>query len=86
MINLIKVKEIVTAHFILTLYFSTLAFLMILGLFFIEVPKDNSQQLYMILGIVAGWVTSAVSYYFGTNTRRELLKDNQHEDINKRTD
>lgn len=85
MINLDKVKEIVTAHFILTLYFSTLAFLMILGLFFIEIPKDNSQQLHMVLGIVAGWVTSAVSYYFGTNSRREL-KDNQREDINKRTD
>ena len=85
MINLIKVKEIVTAHFILTLYFSTLAFLMILGLFFIEIPKDNSQQLHMILGIVAGWVTSAVSYYFGTTAKREL-KDNQYEDINKRTD
>lgn len=85
MINLNKVKEIVTAHFILTLYFSTLAFLMILGLFFIEIPKDNSQQLHMVLGIVAGWVTSAVSYYFGTNSRREL-KDNQREDINKRTD
>ena len=85
MINLNKVTEIVTAHFILTLFFSILAFLMILGLFFIELPKDNAQQLHMILGIVAGWVTSAVSYYFVTNARREL-KDNQHEDINKRTD
>ena len=85
MINLNKVGEIVTAHFILTLFFSILAFLMILGLFFIEVPKDNSQQLHMILGIVPSWVKSAVSYYFGTNARREL-KDNQYEDINKRTD
>ena len=83
--NLNKVKEIVSAHFILTLYFSTLAFLMILGLFYIEIPKDNSQQLHMVLGIVAGWVTSAVSYYFGTTARRDL-KDNQYEDINKRTD
>lgn len=82
MINLNKVKEIVTAHFILTLGFGSLAFLMILGLFFIEVPKDNSQQLHMILGIVAGWVTSAVSYYFGTNAKREI-KETSNEDINK---
>lgn len=67
-----KVKELYSAHFILTILFSTMAVLMTIGLFFIEIPEKNAQQVYMMLGIVAGWVTSQVSYYFGKSLKKEV--------------
>lgn len=71
-------KKLINAHFILTMCFSTMAFLTILGLFFIEVPQENLQQLHILLGIEVGWVTSTVSYYFGNTDRKD--KESIHEE------
>lgn len=72
-------RKLITPHFILTVCFSTMVALMIIGLFFLQVPSDNLNIINMALGIVAGWVSSPVNYYFG-------LTENKNERINQRTD
>ena len=63
-------KKLLTAHFILTLAFSTMVTLMIGGLFFVQMPVDNANMINIALGFIAGWVSSAVNFYFGDNDKR----------------
>ena len=44
----------------------TLASLIIIGLFFIEMPQSNRDLLNTALGFVAGWASAVVSYYFAS--------------------
>lgn len=76
-----KIKSLLTPHFVLTLCFSAFAFLMILGLFFIEIPKDNLQQIHLLAGIVVGWVHNPINYYFGKTN-----KEKTNEETNQRAD
>lgn len=39
--------------------------LSIIGLFFIEIPKDNRDLVNIALGTVIGWGGSVISFYFG---------------------
>lgn len=34
-------KDLLNSHFILTICFATMAFLMVSGLYFLEIPKEN---------------------------------------------
>lgn len=72
-------KKLINAHFVLTICFSTMVVLMITGLYFLDIPSENLSLINMALGIVMGWVTSPVNYYFG-------LTENKNERINQRTD
>lgn len=71
-------RELLNAHFVLTMCFGSMVFFMIVGLFFLTIPDDNANLVNTALGFVAGWVSSAVGFYFGTT------KDN-HPDNNTNT-
>lgn len=62
-------KNLLTAHFVLTVCFSTMVFFMIVGLFFLTIPSDNANLINIALGFVAGWVSSAVGFYFGSTEK-----------------
>lgn len=64
-------RELLNAHFILSLCFCTMAFLMILGLFFLKIPDDNANLINTALGFVAGWVSSSTGYYFVKTSKNE---------------
>lgn len=42
--------------------------LLVVGLFFIEMPKDNSNLINTALGFIAGWAGAIVSFYFGSSS------------------
>jgi len=37
----------------------------LIPLYFIQIPPGNSEMLSMTLGVVLGWGSMAVAYYFG---------------------
>ncbi|MEB3753831.1 hypothetical protein [Acinetobacter sp. MD2(2019)] len=52
--------------------------LLIVGLFFIEMPRENSNLINTALGFVAGWAGSIVSFYFGASDRQMNRKGDQN--------
>ena len=58
----------------------TLAALIIIGLFFIEMPQSNRDLLNTALGFVAGWASAVVSYYFASTEVESITeKDSKDE-------
>ena len=58
----------------------TLASLIIIGLFFIEMPQSNRDLLNTALGFVAGWASAVVSYYFASaEVESTIEKDSKDE-------
>ena len=58
----------------------TLASLIIVGLFFIEMPQSNRDLLNTALGFVAGWASAVVSYYFASTEVESITeKDSKDE-------
>ena len=58
------------------LSFSVLLFalLLLLGLFFLNIPRENKDLVNILLGAVVGWSGSVISFYFGSSDR-EHRKD-----------
>lgn len=56
-----------------TISFSVLAFALFLlvGLFFLDIPAENKDLVNILLGSVVGWVSSIVSFYFGSIDKRD---------------
>ena len=52
--------------FILGLSLIIIGLLALVPLYFLELPKENAQILSMGIGVVLGWGSMAVSFYFGT--------------------
>lgn len=63
-------KSLLNPHFILTICFATMAFLMVLGLYFLDVPQENVNLINIALGVVLGWVSSPINFYFGKTDRK----------------
>lgn len=42
--------------------------LLMVGLFFIEMPEDNSNLVNTALGFIAGWAGAIFSFYFGSSS------------------
>lgn len=57
----------------------TLASLIIICLFFIEMPQSNRDLLNTALGFVAGWASAVVSYYFAS-TEVESITERDSKD------
>lgn len=64
-------KDLLNSHFILTICFATMAFLMVSGLYFLEIPKENVNLINVALGVVLGWVSSPINFYFGKTDKRK---------------
>lgn len=56
-------KDLLNSHFVLTICFATMAFLMVSGLYFLEIPKENVNLINVALGVVLGWVSSPINFY-----------------------
>jgi len=52
--------------FIIGMVLITIGLLALIPLYFISLPKENVQILSMGIGVVLGWGSMAVSFYFGT--------------------
>lgn len=74
-------KKLLNEHFIITMFFSTMMFLIIVGLFFVSMPQENNNLINIVIGFIAGYVSSQVGYYFGDTDRHK--KGVNDEDINK---
>lgn len=59
-------KNLTSDHikFILALVIVIIIGLMVCGLFFVEMPRENSNLINTALGFVAGWVSHVYSSYF----------------------
>lgn len=49
--------------------------LLIMGLFFVDMPRENSNLVNTALGFVAGWSGAIVSFYFGASDKQQDKKD-----------
>ncbi|MDV7471443.1 hypothetical protein R4579_07615 [Acinetobacter baumannii] len=54
-----------------------LMFVLVIALFFVEMPRENSTLLNTALGFIAGAMSMACGYYFGSS---ELEKKKKTED------
>ena len=48
-----------------------LMFVLVISLFFIEMPRENSNLINTALGFVAGAMTTASGFYFGSTETQE---------------
>ncbi|CAM0638565.1 MULTISPECIES: hypothetical protein [Acinetobacter calcoaceticus/baumannii complex] len=44
-----------------------LMFVLVIALFFVEMPRENSNQINTALGFIAGAMTTACGFYFGSS-------------------
>lgn len=44
-----------------------LAIGIVIGLFLKEIPGNNTEVAYLVLGVVIGWAGQVVSFHFGTS-------------------
>lgn len=49
--------------------------LLVVGLFFVEMPRENSNLINTALGFVAGWAGAIMSFYFGASDKQQEKKD-----------
>lgn len=74
-------KRLLNEHFIITMFFSIMLFLIVIGLFFLDIPEENINLINIALGFIAGYVSAQNSYFFGdTDMRRKGVKN---ENINQ---
>lgn len=52
-----------------------LTFSLIVGLYFIDIPKDNQSLIYMALGVFIGGFTSSISFWLGTSHSSSQKQD-----------
>ena len=52
-----------------------IAALLVLGLFFIDMPRENSNLINTALGFIAGWAGAIVSFYFGSSSDKKGKDD-----------
>lgn len=67
----------------LTIALITLTFSLIAGLYFIDVPKENSALIYMALGLFLGGFGSAISFWLGTSHSSVQKQQELNKIINK---
>ena len=62
-------SDVFSKRFIMYLTMTVIAFTLVLiaGLYFIDIPKENQSLIYMALGVVIGGYTSVISFWFGTS-------------------
>lgn len=78
MIWRITMKKLLNEHFIITMFFSSMMFLIILGLFFVSMPKENNNLINIVIGFIAGYVSSQIGYYFGDTDMRKKVENNEN--------
>ena len=55
-----------------------LMFVLVIALFFVEIPRENSNLINTALGFIAGAMTTACGFYFGSS-EQEKKKGGQNE-------
>ena len=50
-------------------------FVLVISLFFIEMPRENSNLINTALGFVAGAMTTACGFYFGSTESQEVVRE-----------
>lgn len=68
--------------FVLALSIVAIIGLMICGLFFIEMPRENANLINTALGFAAGWVSHVYSSYFNTKEVKQS-EDDSNDKSNK---
>jgi|GEM_PF-1022244 len=53
----------------------TLAMMIVGLLFFIAIPKDNVSTLNIVTGIILGWGSAVVAFYFGDSKKSSQQQD-----------
>ena len=51
-----------------------LSVLVIIGLFFFNVPEKNKDLLNIVIGSLIGWTSAIVSFYFGNSEQNKEKK------------
>ena len=51
-----------------------LSVLVIVGLFFFNVPEKNKDLLNIVIGSLIGWTGAVVSFYFGNSDQKDKVK------------
>lgn len=51
-----------------------LSVLVIVGLFFFNVPEKNKDLLNIVIGSLIGWTGAVVSFYFGNSDQKDKTK------------
>lgn len=47
------------------------AMFLLVSLFFFDIPTENKDLVNILLGSVVGWVSAIVSFYFGSNEKKD---------------
>jgi hypothetical protein len=65
----LKQNDLFSKRFVYYLTISIVAFvfLMVVCLFFVDIPKENKTIIDMVVGIVIGGYTSIIAFYFGSS-------------------
>ncbi len=48
-----------------------LMFVLVIALFFVEIPRENSNLINTALGFIAGAMTTACGFYFGSSEQEK---------------
>lgn len=51
-----------------------LSVLVVIGLFFFNVPEKNKDLLNIVIGSLIGWTGAVVSFYFGNSDQKDKVK------------
>lgn len=54
-----------------------LMFVLVISLFFIDMPKENSSLINTALGFIAGAMTTACGFYFGSSEQEKKRGDDK---------
>lgn len=65
----LKQEDIFSKRFVYYLAIVVVAFVFVLvgGLFFVEIPQDNKTIIDMVIGIIIGGFTSIMAFFFGSS-------------------
>lgn len=67
--------------FVLAIMVVVIIAFIVLGLFFIEMPRENANAINTVLSFVAGWVSRVYSSYFNVKEVKQP-EDNSNDESN----
>jgi hypothetical protein len=78
-------EDLFTKRFvpILTIVLFVVSILLIVGLYFVSIPKENQSLVYMALGIILGGFSSSISFWFGTSFSSAKKTEQLYTQMNK---